>query len=304
MRTAYHINNFKQAGLGRDPIGHVTVKHTFKHKSGIILPFDPSFLAIENFKPEDTDKRNLIVSSGREVLAECLGGLYQTTGIDVPYINRITLGEGAKTGNLPNLSDTGLVQEIQKLDGTVAGTFLLDGPDSGTPDVTFPSPEVRWPLSGTYTGNNGAITIDASGDTILTDATVDFIATIGVELYDQVTFNNDLTNPLVMGVREVRSATELVLHNPTGYTNGAIGYNISSPGTQVLFSKTINGNDFPKADWGAAITITEAGLLFDNSTLFNRIIFGGTDEEKGLLLQSDETTGVESSIEIEWLVTF
>jgi len=284
-----------------DPQGFFRATHICKTRSGIILPLRE---VVDNPKIKDIERWNLVVNSGRQVVARCLAGHYQTASpaASAPYINRLILGEGEKQSNLPNLTDTGLVQEIAKITGTPSGTFLLDGPHEASPDITLPASARRWPLSGDFTANNAAITINASEETILTDATVDFTS-IGVELTDQVTIDNSSTNPLVFGIREVRSATELVLHNPNGYTGTSRAWRIETPGTQMLVSRLIEGNTFTQADYGGAVVCHEAGLLFNNSTLFNRVVFNPTDEEVGILLQSDELTGVEISVRFEWLVT-
>lgn len=259
----------------------------------------------KNLKPpkDSITQGNLVVNSGRSVLAKMLGGNWVTQNLDTPYINRITLGDGEKSGNLPNLSDTGLVSEITKTDGTVAGTFLLEDPHEVSPDITFPSETAKFPGAGTY-GGSAEVTINASGETILEDTSVDFINTIGAQLTDQVTLDNSVTNPSVLGIKEVRSTTELVLHNPTGITASAgTQYSVQTPGTQMLVSKLIEGNSFAKSEYGAAVIVHEAGLLFNTDQLFNRVVYAPQSEEIGVLIQSDETNGVEISVRFEWLVT-
>lgn len=285
--------------------GYLRASHVCKTKSGLIVPLDPSFIARKDVNPCDVSKWNLVVNSGRENMARTLGGSYQTADPPqiAPYINRITLGEGVKSGNAPSLSDTGLIQEIRKIGGTPSGTFLLNGPNEVSPDITFPAAAQRWPLSGDFTGANATITIDGDGKTFLDDPTVLFISTINVQLTDQVTLNNSVTNPLVLGIKEVVSETRLELHNPYSFTGVSLEYRVSTPGTQMLVSKLIEGNNFPNAEWGEGVLISEAALLYNNSELFNRVIYYPEDEEKGLLLQSDESTGVEVSVRFEWLMT-
>lgn len=295
------------------PKGVCTVTHVCKTKNGLELPLSVAMsdetkdlFREKGWKVPEKEvvKNNLVVNTGRAFLAKALGGSWENGSPSqvTPYVNRITMGTGTKSGNLPNLSDTGLVQELQKLSGTVAGTFLLEGPNEISPDIVFPPAVERFPIGGGFSGV-GTITINVAGETLLTDVTVDFINTIGVQLTDQVTIDNDPTNPLVLGVREVRSATVLVLHNPTGYTGASLAYAIATPGTQMLVSKLIEGNDFAQADYGVAVLIHEAGLLLNNGTLFNRVVYYPDDEGIGLLLQSDETNGVEISLRIEWLIT-
>lgn len=287
-----------------EPSGYFSATHVFK-ENGVEISMEEALSPKQRQFVMDIKRQNLVVNSGRQHIARNLGGYWQTADPAQvsPYINRLVVGTGTKSGNLPNLSDTGLVTELKKLDGTTAGTFLLDGPWEITPEITFPS--VVW-RGGAEPPNDflssGAITINGSGETILTDASVNFI-TLGVALTDQVTLDNSATNPAVLGVREVRSATTLVLHNPYGITSGSVAYRIGTPGTQVLISKLVEGNNFPQDEWGSAIILKEAALLLSNSVMFNRVVFAPADEEAGLLLQSDEALGVEVSIRFEWLIT-
>lgn len=282
-----------------DPRGYFKATHICKTRGGIHVPLE---FATDKKGIKDISKWNLVVNSGRSTLAKCLGGYYQTASEDAPYINRLILGEGEKGVNLPTLTDTGLVSEIVKSSGVASGTFLLNGPHVATPHVSFPSAAFRYPVDGSYTGTNAAIAINGDEETILTDATVDFTS-LGVLVTDQITVNTSSTNPYVFGIKEVRSATQLVLHNPFGYEGTTLAWKIATPGTQMLVSRLVEGNTFTVADWGGAVVVHEAGLLFNNSTLFNRVVFNPADEETGVLLQSDELTGVEISVRFEWLVT-
>lgn len=292
--------------------GVCTATHICKDKNGNEVPISDAVAVKSGNEVPRIVKSNLVVNTGRQILAQLLGGLWQSDGQVGPYIDRITLGDGQKANNLPNLTDTGLVNEIQKLDGTVSGTFLLNDPNDVAPDVVFPARSGRFPTSDTGWGSaNGTVTIDGNGDTILEDNSVNFTSLFGggesVQLTDQVTLNTSSSNPLVLGVKEVVSATQLKLHNPNGYETPVatnIQYRIDVPGTQMLVSKLVNGNSFVKADWGTAVLIKEAGLLFNNGVLFNRVVFAPQSEDVGVLLQSDETNGVEISVRFEWLVTF
>ena len=287
-----------------EPQGYFSATHIFKDR-GVEISIDEALRPGQRNFVCDIRKQNLVVNGGRQSIARSLGGYWQTGDPPQvnPYINRLLLGTGEKQGNLPSLSNTGLVREMRKLDGTISGTFLLDGPWEVSPEITFPS--VIW-RGGAAPPNNflssGSITINGLGETILEDLTVNFLI-LGVDLTDQVNIDNSPVNPAVLGVREVRSATQLVLHNPYGITSGAIAYRIGTPGTQVLVSKLIEGNNFLQAQWGSAIILKEAALLLSNSVMFNRVVFAPDDEEAGLLLQSDEALGVEVSIRFEWLIT-
>ncbi len=293
-----HKENIQIQGVCR-------ARHICRTKSGLHVPMEyalseetKKFLAEKGITktPPEIVKSNLVVNVGRAILAKALGGNWETASQSTPYINRITLGTGTKTGNLPQLGDSGLVQELQKLDGTIAGTFLLNDPNDVSPDITFPAAVTR------TSGTGATVAIDASEVTTLTDASGDFIND-GVQLTDQVTIDNDPVNPLILGIRAVNSATELELHNPGGFTGSSLSYEIGTPGTQMLVSKLMSGNSFLQADYGVAVVIHEAGLLFSNGVLFNRVVFAPSDEDIGILIQSDEANGVEISVRFEWLVT-
>lgn len=276
--------------------GKVRITHICRDKNGNPVPIQDAIADKELAKRIVKEQDNLVVNSGRAVMVRALGGLYQSASQSVPYIDRIILGDGSKSGNTPNLSDTSLVREIKNSAGTNAGTFLLNSPSDPSPEVTFPASVSKVSNQGPAT-----ISINSDGETRLVDAGADFV-TDSIQLADQVTLANSVTNPLVLGIRNIISATELELYNPTGYT-GAVNYSIGTAGNQMLVSKLFLGNDFPIATYPTSILITEAGLLYNNGTLFNRVLFAPQIEEGGILIQSDETNGVEISARIEWLVT-
>jgi len=240
---------------------------------------------------------NLIVDGGRARLARLLGGASTAT------IDRMVLGEGQKTGNAPALSDTSLVQELSQSNGAANGIYAID-------DVTekfypsaaaiFPAdPLVDWASSG------GVVTITA-GVTQLTGASGVNFLTAGVTRGHRLTLSASGTEVTFVITRVVDSTT-LELFNPSGYETPALAtnqYRVDSSGTQLLISKTFRGNDFPEADWGPFTLITEAGLLCQDGTLFNRVVYVPDQENQGLLLQPDDGSGTEISIAIEWLITF
>lgn len=283
--------------------GYFSATHICKTRSGIYIPLHEAIPRDLAGKIFDIKKKNLVVNQGRKEMAWNLGGFYQTQSMVAPYIHSLVLGNGNKTGNLPNLSDTGMVQEIQNLSGAPAGTFLISNASDPSPEITFPP--VVWRGGGsstTWLSVAQTISINGDNETILTDSTVNF-NTLSVQLTDQVTLDDSTTNPSVLGVREVRSATQLVLNNPYGVTDTNVRYRIGTPGTQMLLTKIIEGNDFAQATWGPSIIVKEAGLLFNNGSLFNRVVFAPDNEEQGLLIQSDEALGVEVSVRFEWLIT-
>lgn len=278
--------------------GWFSVEHICK-KDGLVVPFKSEYA---DLGIQDVKKWNLVVNSGRQTIARSLGGYYQDASQAVPQLNRVVVGEGQKTGNLPNLSDTGLVQEITKLNGTPAGTFLLAGPYDASPEISFPPQSQLFPLTG-FTGPNASITIDPSGDSIFEDLTVDF-GTLGISETDQITIDNSTVNPLIFGIQEIISSTQLRIHNPTQFTDTNIAWSVGTPGTQVVVTKLLEGNSFPLAEWGGAVVLSEAGILFNNNTLFNRVVFSPDNEDIGVLIQSDEgTSGVEISARLTWVIT-
>ena len=288
-------------GLG--PVGVCLARQIYKVDGKEISEEEAS--KILNQKLVSIRQGNLIVNTGREILARMLGGTYEVFGQETPYIDRIAIGNGEKTGNLPNLSDTSLVSVLRNLDGVPVGVYGLNDLTHASPDLIYPDKVNVFPNTVTGWGSTtGTITIDASNRTILTDPGVDFVS-LGIERGQQVTINTSSSNPLVLGIRSVLSTTELVLHNPGGYVSGGqISYRVDSPGTQLLVSKLISGNDFPVSEFGNTTVIKEAGLIMSNGVLFNRVVFAPTDEDAGVLLQSDEVNGVEISVQFEWLITF
>lgn len=289
------------------PVGVCGVKQVCKI-NGKEMEFDPKYIANKKYSSLiEVKQGNLVVNTGRSALAKSIGGLFQSADQVPPYINQISIGTGIKADNLPNLSDVSLVQELENLSGSAAGTFMLADPSEASPDITFPATVARFPTASTgWASDQATIKIDINGDTILEDTTVDFSAE-GVQKTDQVKINNSSSNPFIFGIREIVSTTQLKLHNPNGYETAGVSkieYRIDSPGTQVLVSKLISGNDFPVASFGPVIIIKEAGLFMSNGSMFNRVVFAPLNEDAGVIIQSDETNGVELSVRFEWLITF
>jgi hypothetical protein len=290
-----------------DAIGVCTVKQVCKI-NGKEVDFSDKYVCTSSVKSlGDVIQKNLVVTSGRSALAKSIGGLYQSASQVPPFLNTLAIGTGVKSGNLPNLSDVALVQELQNLSGSAAGTFLLADAAEVSPDITFPASVARFPTASTgWASSNATIAIDVNGDTILEDLTVDFTAE-GVQRTDQVKINNSASNPFIFGIKEIISTTQLKLHNPNGYETPGITqieYRIDSPGTQVLVSKLISGNDFAVATFGPVLVIKEAALFMSNGSMFNRVVFAPLNEDAGVIIQSDTTNGVELSVRFEWLITF
>jgi len=240
-------------------------------------------------------KQNLVVNQGRSNAARML-----TQGFD-RHISLLQLGDCVKSSNLPTLLDSGVAREIRKLDGTPQATFLID---QGA-EVFLPAAARRYPLpESVMWGVSGAVTIDGNGVTTLTVGSLDF-ASMGIQWGDQVIFNSPSLVPVALSVKRVLSPTELELHNPYGFTSANVTFRISSPGTQVLFSKLITAsNHFPAADYGPFLIIHEASWLFNDGSAWNRVVFNHLDDASGVLIQPADAFGVEIGVRFELLVTF
>lgn len=235
-------------------------------------------------------KRNLVVSTGRDTLARQLAGDGSRK-----FISRIQLGDTKVSGVVskdtypPDLSDNALVNEIRTLLGAPGATFELDG-------YTFPSVVTKVApagLPGTLAG--GPVST-------LTDLTADFI-TAGVNDKDKVTVfigGEDYS----LGVLSVISATQLEVENPSQLAAAGISYNVTTPGGQVLFSKFVSGNSFPEAQFGPITVVHEAGLLYNDGSLFNRIIFVPGDPDVGLVFQPQDIDGISLGVQFNWLISF
>lgn len=272
-----------------------------------------------NYRPpsEEYVQGNLVVNTGRSKLARLLGMRKTVTNdgypVEASYIDRIQLGDcfeggvNVKAQNLPSLADTGLVREIQNDSGISYGKFFLD-PDE---DILFPEAIARYPLNTTFP-EMAPTQGDLSADGTFVDSDVNFTSVgtdpLGVIKIDQVTFESiQLNNPIILGVKEVVDENTLMLHNPSGFSGNNLSYRIDVPGTQVLFTKYVDGNNF-STDNGfpspGAVVVHEAGLLFNDETLFNRVVFRPDDLEIGIILMAEQANGVKISVRFEWLVSF
>jgi len=235
-------------------------------------------------------KKNLVVNVGKNTLARQLAGDGARK-----FINRIQLGD-AKVGGVvskdtypPDLSDNALVHEVRTLLGAPGATFELDS-------YTLPSIVTKVSpagLPGTLAG--GPLST-------LTDGTADFIAA-GVDDKDTVTVfigGEDYT----LGILSVISATQLEVENPNQLAAAGIAYNVTTPGGQVLFSKFVSGNNFPAAQFGPLTVVHEAGLLYSDGSLFNRIIFVPGDPDVGLVFQPQDIDGITLGVQFNWLIGF
>ena len=242
--------------------------------------------------------RNLVVDTGRGYLARLLGGAKTNV------LRYLALGNCPKAGNLPVLSDTDIIQELVNPTTSLPdATFLIDDVTEklypSTADIFPGNPLLQWGSA------SGVVTIDASGRTLFEDVTVDFNA-IGAAFGQRMTINVP-GQPLVFTIKRILSATQVELHNPDGYTTPALTSNewrIDVSGTQLLISKVISGDTFPAATWGPHTIVTEAGLRFDDTTLFSRVLIARDTEGVGLPLQPSTTVGGRIDLVVDWLITF
>jgi hypothetical protein len=50
--------------------------------------------------------------------------------------------------------------------------------------------------------------------------------------------------------------------------------------------------------------VHEAGLLFDDGALFNRVTFQQQDNGLGLVFQPTDIDGTRIDVQLDWLITF
>lgn len=274
---------------GRVSIRHVASRHGRPVPMAQALsPRLQSELQARGLNPSLVFK-NLVVNVGRGRLARLLGG-----GSNA-FIDRVQLGDCRVSGVVrkdlypADLSDVTLVHEIRDLVGNPGATFDLDG-------TSYPDEVVK---SDASIGTPG--TLLAGVVSTLTDTGADFIAD-GVNDSDTVTVFIGGEN-YTLGVRTVVSGTQLELDNPSS-VSGAVGYTVQTPGTQVLFSKLINGDNFPEGRFGAVTIVHEAGLIFSDGALFNRVVFQQSDNSLGLVLQPTDIDGTRIDVQLDWLITF
>jgi len=271
--------------------GVVTARH-IATKNGVEIPWSEveKSLASRGIKaPRQTVKQNLVVESGRSQLAQLLGGDSSA------FIDRVQLGDTKiagvvqKTALPPDLSDVALVNEIRTLLGAPGATFSLD-------QHTYPATVTKTEPAG-LPG-----TLVAGVVSTFSDPGADFVAD-GVNDSDVLTVfigGEDFS----FGINEVTSPTLLEVENASNLSGSGLGYNIKTPSGQVLFTKLISGNNFPESQFGTSVKAHEAGLLFSNGTLFNRVVFVPGDDTTGLILQPGTVDGTVISIQLDWLITF
>ena len=229
---------------------------------------------------------NLVLQGGRMKLAEYLGGKTNQS-----YVDRLVLGEGDKTA--PMLMDDGSdIDVIEADDGSKTGVFQLTEDDIFYPDSApkIPDTEAGWAES------TGRLFPDGT----FIDKSQNFSEVVSVD--DHITFN--VTSQTRLPILEV-DETALKLYNPGQLELQEVEYRIDTSGTQVVFSKLIEGNFFDPDKFGPNVRVTTAGLMMNDNTLFNRVIFGAPDDNSGIILRSDESPGgIESSYRFEFTFTF
>lgn len=277
------------------PHGVVYVRHVTT-RDGHIVPVEqvmtPRLLAAlkgRGVRPESITE-NLVVNTGRAKLAYLIRGRTSASIDRVQLGDTVISGVVRKTDFPPDLSDTDLVHEIRTLADQPGGTFDIDE-DSSPDEVVKVDASVGTP--GTLTAGSVSLLTDVTG--------ADFVDA-GVNERDTVTVvlnGEDYT----LGVISVQSSTELVVANRSQLA-GAVGYTVQTPGTQALFHKLISGDSFPEAEYGPVTIVHEAGLLFSDDALFNRVTFQQNDPDLGLVLQPTDIDGTCIDVQLDWLITF
>jgi len=239
--------------------------------------------------PDNVKIGNLVVKTGRSGLAKLSGLPNQSIISKVQIGDCLVGGVVKKVENPPDLSDTGLLNEIRQLDGQPGATFDVDA-------VTFPGEITKLAPAG----SPGVLVAGATST--FTDATADFTAA-GVQVSDTVTVVVD-GEDFELGINAVISPTQLEVANPFSIASGATSYTIQTPGTQVRFTKRVLGDSFPEASYGSPVIAHEAGLLFTNGVLFNRITIVGNNNLVGLPLVPTTVDGISVDILIEFTITY
>jgi hypothetical protein len=235
------------------------------------------------------EKNNLVVTAGRSAMVHELAGDGTRRWID-----RVQLGDAKVNGVVskdtfpPDLSDNRLLHEIRTLAGAPGATFELDG-------FEFPA-EVEKTAPAGLPG-----TLTAGVVSILSDPGADFIADGVTDADVAVVFING--EDFKLGIRSIISATQLEVENPSQLAAAGISYKVTTPGGQVLFRKLVSGNNFPESNYGPLTVAHEAGLLFTDSTLFNRVIFAPGNPNVGLTFQPRDVDGLTLSAQLDWLIT-
>jgi hypothetical protein len=235
-------------------------------------------------------KSNLVVNMGRDTLARQLGGEGSRA-----WISRVQLGDTKVSGVVskdlfpPDLSDNRLVHEIRTLLGAPGATFELD-------PTTYPAVVIKTQPAG-LPG-----TLTAGVTSTFTDATADFVAA-GITDKDKVTVFIG-GEDFALAVRAVLSTTQLEVENPSLLSGAGLAYKVTTPGGQVLFRKRVDGNNFPESLFGPLTIAHEAGLLFNDGSLFNRVIFAPGSPTVGLAFSPRNVDGITLSAQLDWLITF
>lgn len=280
----------KEVNHKKSPVGISRVRH-IPQRDGepVDVPLEEAVAG--DFVPDEQIEQNLVLNDGRDYLARMLQPDFDR------HINRLILGDGEKSQNPVDLSDTSLARQIEDQDGNPAAIFQFSDSEIHTPGEDSKLPA----NSSTGYGSTGSVSINNNNETIVEDGSVDYID-LGVEPTDQVQLDVS-PGPVTLQILEVVSSTKLRVHNPSEFTSASVNYRIDSPGTQILFSKKIGENEFPYSDFGPSTIIHEAGLLFDDGTLFNRVLYNPGDDDAGVLVQPSQVNNTEIAVRIEFLIT-
>jgi len=233
-------------------------------------------------------KSNLVTNVGRSYTAHRIGGDSNAYIDRVAIGNTIVNGVVTKSSNPPDLDDTALIHQLRNINGQLTGSFELDS-------HSYPSSIEKYnPIS------QGTL---IAGINTFTDDSASFLGTGLVNRRDilKVKINNIWHG---LGIVSVDSGVQLTVDNPYDLAGTSLEYNIYTPGTQVLFRKLLDGNDFPVGEYGPVTVIHEAGLLTTESELFNRVVFIENDDTIGMILSPTDLVGTTISLQLDFLITF
>jgi len=286
-----------------EPLRH-SVQGIFSAKQmvevdGRIVPLsDPSVAHIRNgireralretgIRVADVVKRNLVVNVGRLMMCRQLAGDVDTKIESVQFGDCKVNGLVSKDLFPPDLSDNALVSELRTNGGAPGGTFLLD-------DYVFPAQVTKSDppgLPGTLVAGSVSRLVDGTADFTADGVTDDDVVTV-------ILGGEDYT----LAVRRVIGPTELEVENPGQLAGAGLSYSVTTPQGQVLFRKFVSGNNFPTSLYGPMTVAHEAGLLFSNGAIFNRVIFAPASQDVGLVFQPQDINGVTLGVQVDWLI--
>jgi hypothetical protein len=239
-------------------------------------------------KLQSVHRHNLVVNSGRLMTCRKLAERDLNAVIYAVQFGDCKV-DGVVSKDLfpPDLSDNRLVREIRTIGGAPGATFELDG-------YEYPEQVVKVApagLPGSLTGGEVSTFTDASSDFVVAGVTDDDVvnAVIGGESF-------------TLPIKRVVGPHDLEVENNGGIAGAGISYTITTPAGQVLFRKFVSGENFPTSLYGPMTIAHEAGLLFSDGTLFNRVVFAPSSPTNGLIFQPMDINGVTLGVQVDWLI--